>query len=269
MTDVEHAVDTLAPVNGLSVSLAHGVLSVTIDRPDSLNSLTIAVLRGITDAMEAAGADSRVKVVRIGGSGRGFSSGATIGADALEGGSGADMIRVANRVIRNITALRHPVVAVVQGAAAGVGASLALACDIIVASDNAAFILAFTKIALMPDGGASALIAAAVGRVRAMRMALMAERISATEAFEWGLVTAVYPAASFIEEVDKVVESLSAGPAVALGRTKQTINGATLTELEAAFEREYSGQCELMHAPDFREGAKAFLQRRTPRFTDV
>jgi enoyl-CoA hydratase len=159
-------------------------------------------------------------------------------------------------------------VAVVQGPAAGVGASLALACDVVLASEKAFFMLAFTKIGLMPDGGASALIAAAVGRIRAMRMALLAERISAVEAHEWGLVTAVYPADQFDAEVDKVVATLASGPAVALRKTKQAINAATLTELEAALEREKQGQLVLISSTDFHEGTKAFQQRRPAKFTD-
>ena len=144
------------------------------------------------------------------------------------------VLDAANRAVRSIVNLPQPVVAVVQGPAAGVGASLALASDVVLASEKAFFMLAFTKIGLMPDGGASALIAAAVGRIRAMRMALLAERIPAAEAYEWGLVTAVYPADEFDAEVDKVISTLVSGPAVALRKTKNAINAATLTELEAA-----------------------------------
>ena len=151
------------------------------------------------------------------------------------------MLDAANRAVRSIVNLPQPVVAVVQGPAAGVGASLALACDVVLASEKAFFMLAFTKIGLMPDGGASALVAAAVGRIRAMRMALLAERIPAAEAFEGGLVTAVYPADELDAEVDKVIATLVSGPAVALRKTKNAINAATLTELEAALERETAG----------------------------
>jgi enoyl-CoA hydratase len=145
---------------------------------------------------------------------------------------------------------------------------LALACDVVLASEKAFFMLAFTKIGLMPDGGASALIAAAVGRIRAMRMALMAERISAADAFDWGLVTAVYPPESFEAEVAKVIESLVSGPVVALRKTKDAINAATLVELEPALEREKQGQLVLLESADFLEGTKAFQQRRAAKFTD-
>src|SRR6204780_521373 len=235
MTAIDSGIDTLAPVDGLAVSLADGVLSVTIDRPDSLNSLTLPVFEGIAYAMEQAANDSRVKVVRLGGAGRGFCSGAGMSADDVAGTDlGDELILAANRVVRAITALPRPVVAVVQGPAAGVGVSMALACDLVLASDKAFFMLAFTKIGLMPDGGASALIAAAIGRIGAMRMALLAERLPAVDALASGLITAVYPDDDFEAEVDKVVSGLLTGPAVAFAKTKHAINAATLTELEAA-----------------------------------
>jgi enoyl-CoA hydratase len=266
----ESAIATLAPVAGLDVSLSDGVLSVTLDRADSLNSVTTEVLAGIADAVESAATDPRVKVVRLGGAGRGFCSGAGMSADDVSGsgGPGTEIIRQANRAIRAITASPRPVVAVVHGPAAGVGVSLALACDLVLASDTAFFMLAFTKVGLMPDGGASALVAAAIGRVAAMRMALLAERLPAAEALAAGLVTAVYPAEDFDAEVGKVISKLLAGPAVAYAKTKESINAATLTELDSALEREFRGQSLLLRSPDFIEGAKAFQQRRTPDFTD-
>jgi enoyl-CoA hydratase len=266
----DSGIDTLAPVAGLEVTLADGVLSVTIDRPESLNSLTAVVLAGIADAMERAATDSRVKVVRLGGTGRGFCSGAGMSAeDTGRGKTGTETITEINRSVRAITALPHPVVAVVHGPAAGVGVSLALACDLVLASENAFFMLAFTKIGLMPDGGASALVAAAIGRVRAMRMALLPERLPAAEALSYGLVSAVYPAGDFHAEVDKVIARVAAGPAVAFAKTKQAINAATLTELDPTLEREFHGQVGLLRSADFREGASAFQQRRSPVFTDA
>ena len=265
----EYGIATITSVTGLDVTLSGGVLSVTIDRPDSLNSVTKPVLAGIADAMKQAASDPRVKVVRLGGAGRGFCSGAGMSADDVAGGGpGSEIIAEANRAIRAITALPRPVVAVVQGPAAGVGVSLALACDLVLASDKAFFMLAFTQVGLMPDGGASALIAAAIGRIRAMRMALLAERLPATEALSAGLITAVYPAEEFDAEVDKVVSKLLAGPVVAYAKTKDAINATTLTELDDALEREFRGQSVLLRSHDFSEGATAFQQRRTPDFTD-
>ena len=259
-------------IDELTVALHDGVLSVTLNRPDSLNSLTAAMLSTIASAMERAATDPRVRVVRFGGAGRGFSSGAGISAEdhANPGASGTpdDVLAAANQAVRSIVALPKPVVAVVQGPAAGVGVSLALACDIILASEKAYFLLAFTKIGLMPDGGASALVAASIGRARAMKLALLAERLPAAEALAAGLVSAVHPADELDAAVDTVIATLASGPAVALRKSKQAINAATLTELEAAFERETEGQLTLLVSDDFREGTKAFQQRRAPTFTD-
>lgn len=260
-------------IEDLRVSRAGGVLTLQLHRPDSLNSLTAAMLTTLADALDRAAGDPEVRVVRIEGAGRGFSSGAGISesdhADLGAAGTPAEVLDAANRAVRAIVALPKPAVAVVQGAAAGVGASLALACDVVLASEKAFFMLAFTKIGLMPDGGASALIAAAIGRIRAMRMALLAERIPAAEAFDWGLVSAVYPAEDFATEVDAVIARLAAGPAVALRKTKDAVNAATLTELEGALERETHGQLILLGADDCREGMRAFQQRRDPTFTDT
>jgi enoyl-CoA hydratase len=128
--------------------------------------------------------------------------------------------------------------------------------------------LAFTKIGLMPDGGASALIAAAIGRIGAMRMALLAEKLPAADALASGLISAVYPADEFEAEVERVVSGLLNGPAVAFAKTKHAINAATLTELEPTLQRELEGQSVLLKSHDFREGARAFQQRRAPDFTD-
>ncbi|HEX2283324.1 MAG TPA: enoyl-CoA hydratase [Mycobacterium sp.] len=264
--------DTYTGIDDLPVELSDGVLSVTLNRPDSLNSLTAAMLVTIAETLERAAGDPRVKVVRLGGAGRGFSSGAGISeedhANPDASGTPADVLDAANRAVSSIVKLPQPVVAVVQGPCAGVGASLALASDIVLASEKAFFMLAFTKIGLMPDGGASALIAANVGRIRAMRMALLAERIPAAEAYDWGLVTAVHPADAFDAEVSKVVSTLVSGPAVALRKTKHAINAATLTEFEAALELEKQGQLVLLESDDFREGTRAFQQRRAAKFTD-
>ena len=259
------------PMAGLITDLSGRVLRITLNRPDSLNSLNEDVLIGIAEQLDKATGDPRVKVVRLGGAGRAFSSGGSISADELEATSTrppGDLVDAANRAVRAIRAVPHPVVAAVHGAAVGGGAALALACDVVLASDAAYFTLSATKIGLMPDCGATALIATAAGRTRAMRMALLAERISADEARQWGLVTAVYPADRFDTEVDAVLETLVAGPAVALGKTKGAVNSSTLCELEAALDREKRWQTALLESADFTEGVNAFQQRRTPNFTD-
>lgn len=264
----DSGIAALTPVTGLNVTLTDRVLSVRINRPSSLNSLTVPILTGIADTLERAAADPVVKVVRLGGVGRGFSSGVSMSVDDVWGGGPPTaIVEEANRAVRAVAALPHPVVAVVQGPAVGVAVSLALACDFILASDSAFFMLANTKVALMPDGGASALVAAATGRIRAMRLALLAEQLPAREALAWGLISAVYPDSDFEAEVDKVISRLLAGPALAFAQAKNAINAAALTELEPTFARELDGQEVLLRTHDFAEGAAAFLQRRTPNFT--
>jgi enoyl-CoA hydratase/carnithine racemase len=256
---------------GLAVELSASVMRITLNRPDSLNSLNEAMLVGIAVALEQAAADARVLAVRLGGAGRAFSSGGSISAEDLAAASArpaADLLDAANRAVRAIVALPRPVVAAVRGPAVGGGAALALACDIVLASDTAYFVVPSTKIGLMPDCGATSLIAAPVGRIRAMRMALLAARTSAAEALQRGLVSAVYPADRFDAEVEKLLAALVAGPSAAIGKTKQAINAATLNGLEAALEREKHDQGVLLESPDFVEGATAFQQRRTPGFTD-
>lgn len=263
---------TYTGTDDLIVSLDGHVLSVTLNRPDSLNSLTAAMMATLADTLEQVAGDPAVKVVRIGGAGRGFCAGAGISAQdqaARSSSPGGDaLLDESNRVIRAITALPKPVVAVVNGPTAGIGVSLALACDVIIASEKAFFLLAFTKIGLMPDGGASALVAAAIGRVRAMRMALLAERIPAADAYEYGLVSSVHPADELESAAASVIGTLVSGPAVALRKTKQAINAATLIELESAIGREVEGQTVLTKSNDFREGTRAFQERRAAVFTD-
>lgn len=257
-------------IDDLTVNLHDGVLVVTLNRPDSLNSLTAAMLETIADTMERAATDPAVRVVRLGGAGRGFSSGAGLSVEDQTNpiADGADTLAAANRAVRAIVALPKPVVSVVQGPAAGVGVSLAIAADVVLASEKAYFLLAFTKIGLMPDGGASALVAASIGRARAMRMALLAERLSAADAFAAGLVSSVHDADDLEAEANAVIEKLKSGPAVALRKTKAAVNAATLDEFEGALDRETEGQLALLSSHDFREGAKAFQQRRPATFTD-
>jgi enoyl-CoA hydratase len=265
------AVSGQVNTTALAVTLSDHVLRVTLNRPDSLNSLNEEMLVGIAEVLEQAGTDRRVRAVRLGGAGRAFSSGGSISAADLATASArspADLIGAANQAVRAIAAMPQPVVAAVHGPAVGGGLSLAMACDVVLASEEAYFMLSATNIGLMPDCGASSLIAAAVGRIRAMRMALLTERISAADALQWGLVTAVYPADRFDAEVDNLLRSLVAGPAAAIRKTKEAINVTSLGELDAALEREKLGQSALLESPDFVEGATAFQQRRAPHFTD-
>lgn len=254
-------------MSDLETDLADGVLTLRFNRPDVLNALNGEMSLGLAEALEGAVSRRDVRVVVITGTGTAFSTGADIGgADAHEHFD-VRALDAANRMVRAVVNLDKPVLAGVNGVAAGVGVSIALAADIIVAAESAAFLLAFARIGLMPDGGATATIAAGVGRARAMRMALLAEPLGATEALDAGLVTHVAPNAEFEATVAKLARRLAAGPPLAFTATKKAINAATLGQLEGALERERTGQTILLRTGDVAEGMRAFSEKRKPDFT--
>lgn len=250
----------------LRVQVDGGVLRLTLDRPEVLNALSAAMADRVAELVEAAVARDDVRVVVLTGSGAAFSTGADIsGADAHEHFDVSALDR-ANRIIRAIVRLDKPVVAAVNGVAAGVGCSAALACDVVVATESASFLLAFARIGLMPDGGSSATVAASIGRARAMRMGLLAEPLTAREAYDAGLVTHVVADADFEATVERIVGRLAAGPPLALAATKRAVNAATLPHLDDALERERTGQALLLRTDDVAEGMRAFTERRRPAF---
>ncbi len=250
----------------LQITIDDGVLRMTMERPESLNAITAQMSDRIAEELEAAGSRDDVRVVLLTGGGDAFSSGADLsGADAHEDFDFSALDR-ANRIIRAIVGLDKPVVAGVNGIAAGVGCSAALACDLVVAKQSAAFLLAFARIGLMPDGGASATVAASVGRARAMRMALLGEVLSAQEAYDAGLVSHLVADDEFETTVAKLVRRLASGPPLAYAATKRAVNAATLGHLDDALERERIGQIDLLRTSDVAEGMRAFADKRRPVF---
>lgn len=250
----------------LEVRTEGGALWLTLNRPHVFNALSAGMADDVARLVEEATARDDVRVVVLTGTGHAFSTGADIsGADAHEHFDVSALDR-ANRIIRAITRLDKPVLAAVNGVAAGVGCSAALAADIVVAAESASFLLAFARIGLMPDGGATATVAASIGRARAMRMALLAEPLTAREAYDAGLVTHVAPDDSFTDLVDKLVRRLAAGPPLALAASKKAVNAATLPHLDDALERERTGQTVLLRTSDVAEGMRAFSEKRKPAF---
>jgi enoyl-CoA hydratase len=248
------------------------VLRITLNRPHVLNAVTEQVLADLADLVGEAGQDADVRVVVLTGTGRAFSSGADLGGgqgagEGPDGPPGTATLVAANRLARALRACPQPVVAAVNGPAVGVGCSIALACDLVVASQSAYFLLAFVNLGLMPDGGATALVPANVGRARAMRMALLGERIDAATAVDWGLVYRAVPAEELDGAVEHLVATLVAGPPRALAATKRAVNDATLGQLDPALERELEGQGVLLRTADFAEAVVAFGEKRRPRFT--
>ncbi|MDV6976967.1 enoyl-CoA hydratase [Mycobacterium intracellulare] len=248
-------------MNGISVEHDGAVLRIRLDRPEKLNAVDTPMLEELSVHIRGAEADESVRAVLLTGAGRAFCSGGD-----LTGGDTAGAADAANRVVREITSLPKPVIAGVHGAAVGFGCALALACDLVVAAPASYFQLAFTRVGLMPDGGASALLPLLIGRARTARMAMTAEKISAATAFEWGMISHITSADEYESVLTDVLRSVSGGPTLAFGWTKRALAAATLAELEPVQAIEAEGQLALVETADFREGARAFRERRTPNF---
>ncbi len=169
------------------------------------------------------------------------------------------------KLVRAVMSSRTPVVALVHGVAAGIGVPMALACDYVLAADEAPFVLAFSRIGLMPDGGSTALVAASVGRARAMRLALTGEKLDGRTAAGWGLVAESVPADGFDARAAELLAAFAAGPTLALAETKAAVNAASV-DVESALAREDVGQRALAVTEDHREGAAAFVGKRRPEF---
>jgi enoyl-CoA hydratase len=256
---------TSSPAHVL-VTRTGDVTEITLNRPDVMNALTVHVLESVAAAFETATGDgTRVVVLRAAGAA--FCSGADLTDDELgRPDVQARVIDIANGFVKAVADAAIPVVSVIQGPAVGMGLSIALAADLPIMSASAYLLLGFTKIGLMPDGGASALTAAGIGRAAVMRMALLAERVPADRAFELGLVAAAVPAEELESEVDRVVALLANGAPHALGETKRAINDLVLGDLDDALAAERAGQLRLLTDPDFAEGVAAFRERRAPTF---
>lgn len=258
---------TAHSADGVRTEQDDAILRVTFDRPERLNALTAPMLLAACEAVERAAADAGVRVIVFTGAGRAFSSGADLSGPSTVESEDTSTLDAANRLT---LALRHapkPVLAAVNGPAVGVACSVALAADLTVAKESAYLLLAFANVGLMPDGGATALVPAAVGRARAARMAMLAERIPAPMAAEWGLLSHVVPDDDFDAEVERLARRLAEGPTLAYAQTKQALNATTLAGLPQALETERKGQSELMSTADVAEGINAFQQKRKPRFT--
>jgi 2-(1,2-epoxy-1,2-dihydrophenyl)acetyl-CoA isomerase len=251
---------------------AGAVGRLTLNRPESLNAWTTQFGHELLDVVSGDAADEAVRAVLITGAGRGFSSGADLraGFDAADDGMPdihKELHDVYHPAILGIRRLPKPVVAAVNGPAVGIGCSLALACDLVMAAESAFFGLAFVNIGLMPDGGSTAFVPPAVGRARALQMALLGERVPAAQALEWGLVNWVHPDAELLEHADTLVARLAAGPTRSYAASKQALNRFIYGELDAQLELEAELQHKLGRSTDFAEGVAAFVEKRDPNFT--
>lgn len=252
--------------DGLRVDLRDAELWLTLDNEETFNALTGDMVLGLVQELREAVTREDARVVVLTGTGAAFSAGADLTGDAPQEKYDSAAVDAANTLIRAITDCDKPVVCGLNGVAAGVGMSAALACDLVVATASAALTLGFTRIGLMPDGGATATVAAAVGRARAMRLALLSDLLSAQEAFDAGLVSHVFADEDYPDGLAKVVARLAAGPPLALAATKKAVNAATLDRLTDAFQRERAGQSVLLRTDDVVEGMQAFNEKRRARF---
>lgn len=258
----------------IELNVDERVAWITLNRPDALNALTPQVGRDLTAAVDAAGSDPAVRVVVITGAGRGFSSGVDL-KEALalpvpkDGNPevGAMLREVFNPLMLRIRMLQKPVIAAVNGAAVGIGCSLALAADIVVAAESAYFLLAFANIGFGLDGGASAFLIGRVGHARASEMAMLAERVGAATALEWGLVNRVVPDGALLSVTAELAAKFAAGPPGSYASIKQTLNAAAYPRLAEALELEAGLQQELAESADLMEGVNAFLEKRPAEFT--
>jgi len=254
-------------IDGLVATEDDGVLTLRFDRPASSNALTDAMAMGAAAHLERAGARDDVRVVVLTGTGEAFSTGADIGGDDAHERFDVRALDAANRLVRSILRCDTPVVAGVNGVAAGVGLSAVLACDLAVCAESASLLLAFARVGLMPDGGATATVAASIGRARALRMALLAEPLGAREAHDAGLVSHVVADDDYEAELADVVRRLRLGAPLGQAATKRAVNAAALAQVEPALELERTTQTMLLRTSDAAEGMRAFTEKRRPRFT--
>jgi 2-(1,2-epoxy-1,2-dihydrophenyl)acetyl-CoA isomerase len=247
-------------------------LRIELNRPDVMNAWDVQLGLDLRAAVEEAAEDDSVRSVTITGAGRGFSSGADLRAGFEPTPEGHPDVGSALRdryhpIITGIRQMPKPVLAAVNGPAVGIGCSLALACDLIVARESAYFLLAFVNIGLVPDGGSSLFVPARVGHTRAAEMAMLGERVPAREALEWGLINRVAADDAFEAEVDALAERLATGPTRSYAASKRQLNAWIYPGMEEQLELEASTQQEMAASADFVEGVQAFLGKRPPEFT--
>ena len=248
------------------VEVADGVATITLNRPDSLNALNSAMRRELLAAVKASGRDEAVRAVVITGAGRGFCSGADLRGGAAERAFRRVLTDEYNPLISAIRELPRPVIAAVNGVAAGAGVSLALACDLVYAAEEARFIQAFVRIGLVPDSGSTRTLVRTLGRHRAASLAFSGEPLSAADAKAAGLVNEVVPAAELAGTVHAAAAALAAGPTRAIALAKRSINHAEDALLAESLAMEAGLQELAGRTDDHAEGVAAFGEKREPRF---
>ena len=253
------------------VSLAAGVLRVTLNRPDKLNAFNPAVHKGLAEAMARAESDAAIRCLLITGAGRGFCAGQDLTERDMKSAApidlGGGLETWYNPLVKRMRALPKPIVCAVNGVAAGAGANFALACDIVLAARSASFIQAFVKIGLVPDCGGTYFLPRLAGMQRAMALAMTGERLSAEDAERFGVIWKCVDDAQLGPEAEKITRALASGPTKSLGLIKKALYSSADNTLDAQLDLERDLQREIGKGKDYREGVTAFLEKRKPRFT--
>ena len=249
-----------------------GVARLTLNRPDKLNSFTGAMQLELRTALDHIQENDSIRVLVITGAGRAFCAGQDLADPEMSSAGGPpDIGNVVEKyykpLILRLQNLRVPTVACVNGIAAGAGASLALACDLVVAAKSASFLQAFSKIGLIPDTGGTWFLQQRVGMARALGLAMLADKLSAEKAEQWGLIWQCVEDAELAATVDKLAQQLSTMPTKALVRTRTAMHGAPNHTLEQQLSMEAGFMRELGWSPDYAEGVAAFMEKRAPKFT--
>jgi 2-(1,2-epoxy-1,2-dihydrophenyl)acetyl-CoA isomerase len=248
---------------------ADGVLTLTLNRPEALNSFTVEMKDDLLKALKDAARDKEVRAIVLTGAGRAFSAGQDLkerqGADVAD--LGTELRLRYNPIILAMRRLEKPIVGAINGVAAGAGISIALACDIIIAADNATFIEAFTRVGLVPDTGSTWLLPRLVGNARAAEMFLTADPVDAATAERIGLINRAVPADRLMDEATALAARLAKSAPIALGLAKRALNRTFDMNLEEALDYEAQLQSVAGRSADHKEGVAAFVEKRPPRFT--
>ena len=254
----------------IDLAMADGLATLTLNAPDKLNAVSRKMIAELKECWEGLAGDNAVRAVLLTGAGRGFCAGADL-ADpdrdsSATADSGAALDKFFNPVIRTMRAMPKPIIAAVNGVAAGVGMSFVMAADIAIAAKSASFLQAFARIGLLPDGGSTWFLPRLVGDARARALAMLAPQISAEQAKQWGLVWDVVEDADLMKSATEVARRLADGPTLSLARIKEAMNRASTGTLAAQLDVERDFQRELGKSADFKEGVAAFLAKRKPVF---
>lgn len=255
----------------IQFTIDKGIAVLTLNRPDRLNSFTQAMHREVRDALDKLQADGSVRVLLLTGAGRGFCAGQDLNDRAVEpGGPGVDLGESVEKyyapLVMTLRTLPMPVICAVNGVAAGAGANLALACDIVLAARSASFIEAFSKLGLIPDTGGTWALPRLVGPARAMGLAMLGERLPAEKAEAWGLIWRCVPDDALMMEAMAMAEHFAAAPTKGLAFTKKAMLASSTNTLEQQLALEASMMRELGYSHDYREGVAAFIEKRQPQF---